>query len=180
MGTIFYDQESLKNRRSNSPSGIAYSSHWADLFCELIMQGFRITQICQRQDMPDIATVGRWKKRYPEFELKLQAAHEMRGELYRDRAEEHSEKMLEDEKDSWQQRKAHVDHLMNLASKDAPKRFSNKVEVTSTSPPMILKLETGVRILKELPENLRNVKEITGDNAKEIMKQLEGLDEKAD
>lgn len=179
MGTIFYDQESIKARQRNSKD-IGYSSQWADLFCELIMQNQTITQICQRQDMPDVATVGRWKARHPEFNEKLSVAYEMRGELLRDKAFEQSEAMLEDEKDNWQQRKAHVDHLLMFASKDAPKRYSNKLEVHNTQAPMILKLETGVRVPEQIPENLRQVKEISGQNANQIIEQLAALTKEPD
>lgn len=143
-GKVFFDQQSFAKHKNSK--GIYYSPKWADLFCSHIYAGEDLTDICARANMPTYETVYRWRKRYPEFEEKFQAAYEARGERLRDEVYKHSKKMVdEDSAENYAQRKAHIENLKWLASKDNPKRFSAHVEVHNTSAPVRIVVETGIR-----------------------------------
>lgn len=142
-GVIFYDHK-IKHS-GHITKGIRYSDQWADLFCEYIMNGARMIDVCKLPNMPRYNQVYVWKNRYPSFAAKLQAAREARGELRADEAHRQSELMLEDAPEEYAKRKAHVDHLMNFAAKDHPKQFSSKVEIHNTAEPIRLVVETGIK-----------------------------------
>jgi len=172
FGKVFFGPETKHQHATER--GIYYSSQWADLFCAHIYDGVSLTELCARQNMPTFETVYKWRKRYPDFEEKFQAAYEARGERLRDEVYQNSKQMVnEDTPEVYAQRKAHIENLKWLASKDNPKRFSAHVEVHQTNAPVQIVLDTGVRIPRDLPDELRSVKEITGENVEHALKVLD-------
>lgn len=178
-GPVYLTQGSrTKSRGDDIKASISYSEKWSDLLCHELMEGKTLREISLQANMPPYQTIWTWRQRFPEFEQKVRAAYEARAEWLRDEAFDKSKEMLRAGSDEWQQVSKHIDHLMNFAAKDDPKKYSSKVEIHNTQAPVVVKLETGVRLNEELPEAMRAVKEITGENAQEIIKQLtKGNDE---
>jgi hypothetical protein len=172
---IFFDKEAYLQHRNSK--GIYYSPQWADLFCEQVYLGENLTDICEKPNMPNYQTVCQWRKIYPEFEKKFQAAYEARGERSRDDVHRANKRMYEEQDpEKYMVDKAYIENLKWLASKDDPKKYSAHVEVHNNQAPVILRLETGVRINQELPESVREVKELTGENVKDVIEKLETAD----
>lgn len=178
LGKVFFDKDSYLQHKNSK--GIYYSSQWADLFCSEVYESpthIGLSEICKKENMPRFETLRLWMDRYPEFGKRVEAALAARGERARDEAMMVSHEMYQTEDpEKYMVAKAHIENLKWSAAKDNPKRFSNHVEIHNTQAPVVVRLETGVRVNAELPESVRNVKELTGENAQEIIKKLEESD----
>lgn len=169
LGTVFFDKESYLQHKNSK--GIYYSPQWADLFCSQIYDGENITDICKAENMPPYQMVCQWRQMYPEFEQKVVAAFEARGERHRDQVANLSKKMYEDnDPESYMIAKVHIENQKWLASKDNAKRFSNHVEVHNTTAPVTLRVETGVDYNKYRTVG-GAVKELTGEIADNLEKE---------
>ncbi len=61
-------QRLARPKRRECPGGVSgYSFEITERFCDLLVEGLSLAQICQRPDMPSPGTIYNWLRNYPEF-----------------------------------------------------------------------------------------------------------------
>ena len=122
-----------------------YTEELADKICEEILNNtYGLHTICSADGMPDASTVFRWINKYPEFCDKYARAREIQAELLADEIISIADTTIEGTKtkvtdrgteiitgDMIEHRRLQVDARKWKASKLYPKRFGDKLDVTS-------------------------------------------------
>lgn len=103
---------------------IEYSQKWADLICELVVDGKSLRTICLADDMPARSTVLKWLNDHGDFADQYARAREAQQDTY---AEEiiHIADTAKDANIA----RLQIDARKWHASKLAPKRYGDKVDV---------------------------------------------------
>lgn len=116
-----------------------YTKELGDSVCEGIANGWSLRTVCNEEDMPALTTVFKWIREIPEFTQQYASATS-------ERTEAHSESLLEmgddaigkaqdvDPKSAGavvQAYKLKADNLKWSMSKMKPKKYGDKVDVTS-------------------------------------------------
>ncbi len=117
-----------------------FTQELADLICERLSDGESLRSICQGEEMPNKATVFRWLAARPDFSDQYARAREVQAETMADDilqiADDGANDTYVDENgnkrtdhDVIARSKLRVDARKWLASKMAPKRYGDKVDV---------------------------------------------------
>lgn len=101
-----------------------YTPEKAKEICQLIENGMTITSICQLPDMPSISTVYDWQDSHPEFSESYSRARSRQADSIASRA-------IDEALNSHDAPigRLRMDALRWYASKLAPKKYGDKVEV---------------------------------------------------
>lgn len=118
---------------------IPYTQELADLICERLVEGESLRKICLSDDMPSAALVCRWLGEHDEFREQYARAREAQADTLADEildiADDGSNDFMgEDEKyngDAVQRSKLRVDARKWLAAKMLPKKYGDKIDVTT-------------------------------------------------
>ena len=108
------------------PSG--YTKEKAQEICMMIEAGMTLTSICNLPDMPHISTVYDWQDSFPEFAEKYARARARQADTLASRVLD--EAMTSHDAQIGRLR---MDALKWTASKLAPKKYGDKVEIESNS-----------------------------------------------
>lgn len=122
-----------------------YSQELADRVCQRIIEGYSMRTVCKPDDMPAAATLFRWFREHPEFREQYARATEERTEAMSedilDIADDGSNDLMTiqkgnqsyeiENKEVTNRSKLRVDTRKWLMSKMKPKKYGDKVDVTS-------------------------------------------------
>jgi hypothetical protein len=108
-----------------------YSEEMAERICEGLSEGLSLIKICKADGMPHRATIMRWWEKNPEFATKCARARILQADLMDD--------MILDLIDQVTPESAPADRvklaaLTWRASKLAPKKYGNKLDLTHADP----------------------------------------------
>ena len=111
-----------------------YTEDLSDRICSELANGNSLRTVCRADDMPDRTTVFRWIRTIPDFQhhyadAKQEAADAM-GEDILDIADETTDK------DGHQRNRLRVDTRKWLMSKHKPKKYGDKIDMTSGDKPI--------------------------------------------
>lgn len=118
-----------------------YTTELADLICERIADGESLRSICQDEHMPSRASVFRWLAEYKDFEAKYARAREEQAEVHAESIVEISDEVevqanykgeevvLELSAAAVARNRLRVDARKWYASKLAPKKYGDKLEI---------------------------------------------------
>lgn len=123
---------------------MAFDQDTADRICERLVNGESLRKICLSDDMPHAATVCRWLGDNEAFREQYAHARDAQADTLADEildiADDGSNDFMgEDEKyngDAVQRSKLRVDARKWLASKLKPKKYGEKIDVTSGNEPI--------------------------------------------
>ncbi len=121
-----------------------YSEDTANLICARLAAGEPLTKICKDADMPDVVTVYRWRMAHPEFSNAYACAREDQADTLASEIIEISDDGSRDystdedgvervDHDHIQRSKLRVDARKWYASKLAPKKYSDRTEITGAA-----------------------------------------------
>ena len=113
--------------RKDPGKRVEYSQKWADLICELVIDGKSLRTICLADDMPSRSTVMKWLIEQADFADQYARAREAQQDTY---AEEIIH-IADTEKDPNRAR-VMIDARKWHASKLAPKKYGDKVDLAHT------------------------------------------------
>lgn len=120
-----------------------YSEVIADIICQKIAEGGKITEICGVPPIPPYDIVRRWMHRNTEFKVNYKAAKEARAESMHDRALTVAEKS---DKETSTSDKLYIDALKWSASKSSPDEFGDRTKVVGDkNAPVSFIIDTGIR-----------------------------------
>ena len=108
-----------------------YTEEMAERICEGLSEGLSLIKICQAKDMPHRATIMRWWEKNPEFATKCARARILQADLM--------DGKIIDLIDQGTPESAPADRvklaaLMWRASKLAPKKYGNKLDLMHADP----------------------------------------------
>jgi hypothetical protein len=111
--------------------GTSYTPELAERICDGLMDGLSLVKICQAEDMPNRRTVLRWWEKDPDFATKCARARVLQADLMDD--------MIIDLISSVTPESASADRvklaaLTWRASKLAPKKYGDKLDLTHAAP----------------------------------------------
>jgi hypothetical protein len=108
------------------PTSSSYTPEIAAKICERMIEGEDIVTICKDPEMPSRATVYRWMDEHPEFETQCARAREGLADFEAHKIAEIASKCTPE---SAPADRVKLSALQWLASKRAPKKWGEKVEV---------------------------------------------------
>lgn len=115
-----------EKRKVGRPS--SYTPAIAAVICERLAAGESMRAICETEGIPDRKTVLRWLQSNPEFATKCARAWDMQADTLADQQLEVANQVLSGEIDP-QAGKVAVSVMQWLASKRAPKRYGDRLEL---------------------------------------------------
>lgn len=72
----------VSQQKTGRPS--KYSKEIGARICEMVAERIPVCAICSSEDMPDVSTLYRWKRNYPEFREDYMRAREERADARQD------------------------------------------------------------------------------------------------
>ena len=105
---------------------VEYTPETAKQICKMLESGLTLTQICTLPDMPHISTVYDWQDAFPEFAENYARARARQADTL-------ASKVLDEAMNSHDAQigRLRIDALKWTASKLAPKKYGDKVEIES-------------------------------------------------
>jgi hypothetical protein len=105
-----------------------YTKEKAQAICEMIENGMTLVAICQLPDMPDISTVYDWQDAHPDFAESYARARQRQADTF-------AAMVMTEAFNSHDAQigRLRIDALKWTASKLAPKKYGDKIEVESNS-----------------------------------------------
>lgn len=116
---------------------ICYTKEKGDLICEGISEGKSLTKVISAEGMPSVATVFKWMREYPEFLKNYETAREERTELQNEMLLDMGDEAVVMAENSEAPSavvsavKLKADNFKWVMSKMKPKRYGDKMDVTS-------------------------------------------------
>ena len=122
-----------------------FTEELADSICNQIAQGDSLNQISKREGMPDAATVHRWMNKNPDFAANIARAREAQAEFYAESIIEIADELeidatykgedvkLDVSAAAVARNRLRIDARKWHASKLAPKKYGDKLEVDQTT-----------------------------------------------
>lgn len=161
-GSIAFVEEgmewALKNMRQN-----VYKPYVLDVICQRICMGEKLIDICQDPEMPDYATLARWRREFPEVGEAIRSARRDRAEMLRDMAVREAEGAESD--DPFDAAKLRVETYLKVAAIDNPEYSAGrKVDVAINAPTMIV-VNTGIDLSKEVDITPAKLEDFTHNNS---------------
>lgn len=108
-----------------------YSEELVNEICEKIADGESVRSICSREDMPERETIRLWLKDKPEFLGQYARAREDQADGLFDQALDILKEDFKDNVDV-QAAKVRLDVIKWTAGKLAPKKYGDKIDMTSS------------------------------------------------
>jgi hypothetical protein len=153
----------IKKRKAPRKMGrpTKYSKKLADLICAELSEGKSLRSVCASEKMPTVKTIFNWFRTYPDFLQQYARAKEASADALAedmlDIADDGTNDFVEVqtknglkvlfEKEAVQRSKLRVDTRKWLASKLKPKKYGDKLDLTTD----------GEKIIKESPDGLATV-----------------------
>lgn len=119
-----------------------YTQALAESILEELAQGKSLVQVCSADEMPGLRTVMRWAAENDDFGTQYAHAREAQAEIMDDKILTAADGA---DKDS-QAARVKIDAYKWRASKLAPKRFGDKIDVTSGDKPVNEMDETAIAV----------------------------------
>jgi hypothetical protein len=104
-----------------------YSDEIADAILTRLSEGESLVQVCKSEDMPGLRTVMRWAADNAEFGTEYARAREAQAEIM----DHKIETAAASAKDDPQAARVQIDAYKWRAAKLAPKKYGDKIDVTS-------------------------------------------------
>lgn len=113
---------------------IPYNSIITNLICEKIIGGMTLTELSRLPGMPSYSTLSAWKKKYPEFNERIEDAYKERASFLAEQAVEEIQKLELGEHDSEDASvvRTKSDGLFKAASFGNREKFGTQTKVTGT------------------------------------------------
>lgn len=105
----------------------SYTPELAEAILERLASGESMVQICADEQMPGLRTVMRWAVEHDQFGTEYAQAREAQAEVMDDKILTAADKAKEDP----QAARVQIDAYKWRAAKLAPKRYGDKIDVTS-------------------------------------------------
>lgn len=121
-----------------------YTEQLAQTICDLIEDGLSLRKVCARDDMPNRASVNKWLNENSVFSDQYARACKVRRENKFEEMYEIAEKT-----DEVQRARLLVDVLKWQLSKEEPKKYGDKIDMTSGGE----KIETNTIIFKDFRDD---------------------------
>ena len=118
-----------------------FSQELADAICDRILEGQSLRHICCEETMPNRSTVLRWLDEHGDFAAKYARARELQADYMDDLILEEAEKADEDNAAA---QRVKIAAYQWRASKLKPKKYGDKLDVTSGDQPLRELDETAV------------------------------------
>lgn len=122
-GFELYPKAGLTPKRKGTR--VEYSQRWADLICEMLVNGASLRAICSADDMPAISTIMKWLHDNPDFAEQYARAREAQQDTYADEIT-----FIADTEPDPQRARVRIDARKWHASKLAPKKYGDKLGLT--------------------------------------------------
>lgn len=130
-----------------------YTQELADKICEQIGNGHSMRTICAPEDMPDMSTVFRWIRTHEEFRNQYARACEERTEAHNESLLDFGDEAIELAQNSdpkaagavVQAVKLKADNLKWVMSKMKPKKYGDKLDMTTNGKDLPTPLLNAIR-----------------------------------
>lgn len=119
-----------------------YSQELADKICEQLAEGKSLRTVCKSENMPSLSSVFSWFRTKPEFLQQYTRAKEESADAYVEEMQDLADEAALD-KDAINKARLQIDTRKWVASKLKPKRYGDKLDMTTNG--------------KDLPTPLLNV-----------------------
>jgi len=134
----------LKKERKRRGAPTIYSPELAAEFCKRISHGRSLRNVCKDPDMPDASVIFDWMPKYPEFAEQYARACEERTEAHNEILLDLGDDALAEAKKANPKKanavvsavKLKADNLRWVMSKQKPKKYGDKVDLTSGGEPI--------------------------------------------
>lgn len=124
-----WSKKETEQREAGRPS--KYTEELAALFCARISNGESLRKICKDEDMPSAPTVFNWMRTHEVFLKQYARACEERTEAMAEDMQEIAENVDLKNGLSVQKARLQIDTMKWLMSKQKPKKYGDKLDVTS-------------------------------------------------
>ena len=104
-----------------------YTPDVGRLICDLIREGWKVSEICRQRGMPTVSQLYLWRKNYPDFAELMNQSRVDSADYYFEKALDRAESDMS--KEEVPAAKLAVDTYKWAAEKSNPKKFGSKVEV---------------------------------------------------
>jgi len=106
----------------------SFTEELGDRICERIIEGESLTRICRDEDFPSKSTVLKWlaDETYKNFSDQYARARDVQQDTLADLAREKAESATVDD---WQVARLQIDTIKWHASKVAPKKYGDKLDM---------------------------------------------------
>jgi hypothetical protein len=104
-----------------------YTPEIVDAICERLIEGESLVQICRYENMPGYSTIMGWLNKHAEFADKYARAREAQADYLADDIIR-----IADESEDAQKARLQVDARKWKASKLAPKKYGDKLDLSAT------------------------------------------------
>lgn len=139
MGSIAAQNNRKRPPRKGEGRPTKYTKELGDLFCQRIANGWSMRTVCDGDDMPVPSTIFEWIRNHEEFSKQYAQATEERTEAHQEKVLEIGDESIQAAQDSdpkaasavVQAYKLKADNLKWHMSKMKPKKYGDKVDVTS-------------------------------------------------
>lgn len=144
--------EAYEQDTSLIPSRWRYSDTLAQLICEQITMGERITKL--PRGYPPYSTVARWRKERPEFRQMLEDAVKDRADQFHDMLLDYLEEMKESgAEDRASVARVQIDAIKWMSKVGNVDKYGDKTKISGdSSSPLTIVLESGIRRSNIPPE----------------------------
>lgn len=134
--TVYVARELVVKGQTPFEKTNAYSSFFADLLVQKIVEGWSLTKACIELGL-EYSIVNKWKNENMEFRGRLEDA-------FKDRAEKHADEIMEIAEES-RDAKARIEARKWAAEKYSPERFGQKTKISGDAKnPLTFFIQTGV------------------------------------
>jgi hypothetical protein len=103
-----------------------YTEALGDKICDQLTQGMSLVKICKADAMPATVTIYKWLREHPEFANNYARARDNQADYYADEILE-----IADNAEDPQKARLQVDTRKWVASKLKPKKFGDKIDMTT-------------------------------------------------
>lgn len=103
-----------------------YTEELGDKICDQLTQGMSLVKICKAEEMPATVTVYKWLREHEEFANNYARARDNQADYYADEILE-----IADNAEDPQKARLQVDTRKWVASKLKPKKFGDKIDMTT-------------------------------------------------
>lgn len=103
-----------------------YTEELGDLICDRLTQGESLVRICKDADMPATVSIYKWLREHEEFANNYARARDNQADYYEDEIKE-----IADNAEDPQKARLQVDTRKWIASKLKPKKFGDKIDMTT-------------------------------------------------
>lgn len=123
---------------------VQYSKTLVDLICQKIVEGQTLKAICEEPGFPPYHVLAKWRRNHPYCQESIEQARQDRAEWLVEEARELVDTPQPMTGDELKKVKEQVEIRKWTASKEAPTKYGNKVELTGKQPVQFF-IETGIR-----------------------------------